>query len=491
MVQTVLFGSGVDKRMGRSKLCISWVQRQFIAVSIAGGGKSVSWEAATPVTELSDFNDALAGAVEALNVKAGADVFIVYESDLLSHPLVPMTTMHARDRDAYLERKAQQQKTFEADAAWSFTKTLPSRDGTSVLLHLIPKTFVDALVRICEEFKLYPVSLLPLSDAMSLQIRSLSGDADEICMLLNLFPEQCEILVARGDGAILFVRDLGYNWVGNEDRLGLEVERSVLFAGQHFNVTISRMWISGLGGGAVENHLSSQVSMPVIALASDIPIDWVDVTATPFSQLHSNLIPHSIRNKRMLLWMFRGGTILVLLLMLLSAFSVWKVEMMIRDQGTHTPENIVNIDQWQHKKDELINKQRQLKAIVQRRRAFVATEIPAAAPVWFVKYIASILPDGMILSHISMQRMHERIAELKPKEDGLTGGWTFSIQGEFSHAGGKKFPQVLKAFETRLISQPLTAHITQSWRIDWLRQLRTGGVGNSDAQTFAIKGAIR
>jgi len=477
--------------MRRSKLCISWIQQQFIAVVVVRGELSESWESPRPIIELAEFNFALAEAIETLNVHAGSDVFIVYESDFLSHPLVPIPTMNGRDRISFLERKARQEKNFEEDALWSFTQTLESRDGTSVLLHLIPKTFVDALVRILEEFKLHPVSMLPLSDAMSVHLASLSGDADEICMLLNIFPDQCEILIARGDGVILFVRDLGYSWVGNEDRLGIEIERSVLFAGQHFKGNISRMWISSENSEQVVDYLRNQVTMPMLSLSSDSSIDWLAVTGMPSAHLHSNLIPRHIRKKRMMLWMFRGSAMLVLLLGLLSAVTVWEIERIIHNQGAHTNEVIAEINQWQSKKDSLINKASQLQDMVNRGKAFDESVISPAAPAWFAQYIASILPDGMVLSHLSMQRAHQTVTESTSEEVMQDRGWQFTIQGMFNDTHQRSFAQVLKAFETSLTVSPLNARILQSWRMNWLKQIQTGNTGKSTTRSFVIKGQIQ
>jgi len=251
------------------------------------------------------------------------------------------------------------------------------------------------------------------------------------------------------------------------------------------------MWIASENSEQVVDYLREQVSMPILPLSSDSSIDWIAITKIPLAHLHSNLIPRHIRKKRMLLWIFRGSAILILLLGLLSVFTVWKIENIINDQGTHTSEVINKLSQWQSKKDILTNKNSQLQEISERKKAFDASIISPAAPAWFAKYIAAILPDAMVLSHISIERKHQKLLDSTTDEAVLNNVWQFSIQGMLKNTRKESLPKVLKSFEAMLTSPPLKANITQSWHISWLKQIQSGNTVESNTRTFIIKGTIQ
>jgi len=476
--------------MSRRKLGISWIQGQFIAVHISRGKRIKTWESPVPVTDLPGFNQALAAAGKDLGFYRGGDVSIVYESDLISHPLVQTPPMNTRDMAAFLSRKAQQEKAFEEDAAWSYTRTLPSREGEGVVLHLLPKPFVNAIIRICEEFYLYPVSLLPLSDAMALHIRGLSKDADAIGMLVALFPDQCQILVARGDGTILFVRDLGYAWSGNETRLGMEIERSHLFAKQRFAQMVSRIWVSGSGSEQVAEHVRGQVQIPVTSLKSSGAFEWAFVTGTLPSYVHSNMIQHDIQQKRVMRRMMRASAALVFLLVASSIFTVVNVERLVAQQGIRASEAAHEIAQMQQERMAWINKADALEKIIRRRKAFESASIPGMAPIWFVRYVGAIMPEGLVLTYINIQKPGRQVSGHGADSEMAGASWIFKLQGPQSENHTGRLPALLKTLEAELVAPPLLAHITRSWRESWLRHIRQGGAGHADNAPFTIEGAI-
>ena len=359
-----------------------------------------------------------------------------------------------------------------------------------MVLHLLPMPFVNAIIRICEEFYLYPVSLLPLSDAMALHIRGLSKDVDAIGMLVALFPDQCQILVARGDGTILFVRDLVYAWSGNETRLGMEIERSHLFTRQRFAQMISRIWVLGSGSEQMAEQLRGQVQIPVTSLKSSGAFEWAFVTGTLPPYVHSNMIQHDIQKKRTLRGIMRASAALVFVLVLSSAFTVLNVERLVAQQGSQASRAATEIGQLQQEKTAWINKIEALEKIIRHRKAFEAAAISAIAPVWFARYAGAIMPAGLVLTHISIRKAGGKIFRQDAGAEIAGASWTFKLQGPQSEDHASRLPTQLAALEAALAAPPLSAHITQSWRESWLRHIRQGGATHADDTPFTIEGAI-
>ncbi len=456
-------------------MVISWIQRQFIAVRMRRGQREETWESPEPVAELPDFNRAVAAACEMLEIPGGTEVSIIYESDRLSHPLSEAPPMRRHDLTTFLQRKVNQLKTFEGEAAWGYTRTLPSRDGDSVALHLMPRSFVDAMVRICEEFHLRPVSLLPLSVAMTMRIRELAGQSDQVCMLVALFPFQCEIVVARGDGSLLFVRDLGYGVTGNEGRLVQEIGRSILFSGQRFSTAVDRIWIAGRGADAVAGLLAPTVTVAVEGMEDDQPVDWVRDSKN--RAVSNNLLPVQVRDKYRRQIMLRWSAALTVALAVSSVLTAWEIEQLVRAQGAGLQAVEREINDLERTKARLQNRVNERQALQSRLDAFRRNALPPMAPLWVMDYLAEQRPAGVRLQHVSM----------KYRDGDQAGAWRLEIQG--SAADIENAPRAWDAFESALAGPPLNAHVTESWKQPWVRALKSGA--SEGPVQLAIKGELK
>ncbi|MDQ6964150.1 MAG: hypothetical protein Q9M13_04425 [Mariprofundales bacterium] len=130
-------------------LGINWVEGELQCAYMDGKRVLGTWVSPTPVHELPEFNLAIRDICSELQVKQGTQLAMGYESHHLSHPFIHVPMMKTADLERVLYRRAEQEKVFEGAASWSWTRTLPAKEGTGVLLHLLPRSLRNAVVRIC------------------------------------------------------------------------------------------------------------------------------------------------------------------------------------------------------------------------------------------------------------------------------------------------------------------------------------------------------
>ncbi len=442
------------------------------------GGKVLgTWSASSPIHELAEFNLAIRDVCSALKVRQGSQMAMCYESRLISHPFIHVPVMKQGDLEKVLARRVEQEKVFEEHASWSWTRTLPAKDGDGVLLHVMPRSVRDAIIRICEEFYLTPVRIVPLSEVMGRHLRELAEDDEGFHLQVALFANQMEIMVARGDGTLLFLRDISSGWRGEVNRVQQEIERTALYAKQQFGVEISTVWISGDGGEAIAAQIDQAVDAKVLAdplEATSVP--WAQaVTALP-GTLTSNLVPWYVQQRPRRRLIMRGSLLASALLLLLTVVTVGTVEGLLRD---HREDSKALRARMEPVRKELLVLQQKAASVEEERRrlqVFKKLELPQA-PLLFLRYLAAVQPRGVVL----------RRAEVSTR--GQT--WPFSLQGRAGNDpnGGL---ELVESFERRLTSPPMVAVITRHGEQSWQLAVQKGDA-NSFAQPllFTLRGVLK
>jgi len=435
----------------KRRLVLSWVRDAFWAAHLCKGKDPAVWRAPKPVPDLPAFNWALADAVQALGVRRGEEVVIVHESERVSHPLLTVPPMRLRDLLAYLERKVGKEKPFEGPAAWGFTQGAPSRNGRSVLLHVAPQKFVEATARICLEFGLCPVAWLPLPDAMGLQLQERLGRAEEVGMLVALFPSQCEVLVGRGDGQVLFVRDLSFRWKDDPERLAVELRRSLLFATQRFGVQVDKGWI--LGEDASQALRAVQQTVPAILEAINAPaMDWRMFGAGLNPRRSSNMLPASIRERRRRRWLARAWVAVSFAGILGGIGTVAFVEYLIASQPNDATGSVA-LQRLQAEREALQERFAEADRLRQKVLALQAAAREADAPALLARWIAATLPQRARLQRFVCER------------DG--DGWRIALQGVIRGSDAQAFASTVERIQRALTHAPVHA----AWAHDWRKAL--------------------
>jgi len=458
-------------------LGVNWVEGELHCVYMDGTKTLGTWIASTPVHELAEFNMAIRDICSTLRVKQGTQLAMSYESHLLSHPFIHLPIMKRNDLEKVLYRRAEQEKVFDGVASWSWTRTLPAKEGAGVLLHLLPRLLRNAVVRICEEFYLTPVQMVPLSEVMGLHLASLANGDDQFHLLVALFDNQMEIMVARGDGTLLFLRDISSGWNGDANRVKQEVDRTILYAKQQFGVEITTVWIAGEGTETVPDSINDAVNAEVLAdplVAS--ALDWAQVVTTLPRQLTCNFIPWYVQQRPRRRMVLHGGLAAAALLLLMTIATVVMVEMMIvdhREDGEITQKEMVRLQ------GELLTIQQKSAALQEERRRlqmFQQLDRPQA-PLLFLRHLAMADPHGVVLHKLEVTTRGAQ--------------WPFMLQGVAGADPNQGLEQI-DLLERQLARPPLAITISLHGEQSWQRAVQQGDAHSfTKPLDFTIRGVVK
>lgn len=457
----------------RKNLGISWVQGEFNAALLQGKSFVQGWYAPLPVHTLEEFNIAIAEAVRALDA-TGADVSLVYESELFTHPFMQVPPLSDQDLWLHLRHRLQQEHE-EKPVLFRYRKSLTHHDQKGVLLHVIEENFMDVLVRICREFELYPLTFVPLSEIMEQEMFRFGLAGDEIILMVGLFDNLTEILVSRGDGQTLFLRDLGYaTTTDTAKRIITEIKRSMLYTNQQFMLPVQRIGLIGENAEAIAAVIGADFDIPV--QSDEERVDryfWAQEVTLLSRTIPNNMMPikyqflRSSRTLRLLTASLLAG------LMVASCAMLMYVEYMV---WADKPKPVVMglaMEQAIEQRDALRRAVVERQTLDERLHLMQANEVQAM-PMIFLSHLPDVLPAQLLLLDASIEHQGK--------------GWSFRLAGKVE-GDISKAPKALQALEQTLQATPISGRIIHSWQEEWLEAIRQGGAGQHNVE-FLIEGVL-
>ncbi len=455
---------------------IEWIYGEFL-ISRFSGGKSVEhWQAPYPVFDLETLSRAMHEASTQIDLPRGGDVAIAYEDDLHTHEFIEVPKLSKRDLEKHLARRVEASKPFEGQAAWCFHPAKPGQQMDGVLLHLMPKRIVDAVVRICGEYYLTPKRLVPLSEIISEHVPKLGAEAEDVLLLIAMFSERVQLVVAHGDGEVLFVRELQYSWQDNNlDRLVLDINRTIGYAKQRIGVRAERAWVMGEHAERVIEAFKADLECPVEIDQTATDADfWIAEVAGLPQRLDSNLIPRLARRAISRKSVMRAAVLTCFALVSAAVLTSGWVEWMLTTKR-------VDAAQLQ---TEILTLEEDIVALEEELRVFDLEQLrlnhlmadASNVPALFFSQLGDMTPDGMVILSADVTRTNEM--------------WQIELSGT-SQLPFDQAPQEFALLEARLSGEPWHAEVTESWRSTWMQQLKGGGAATNGEVGFRIRGVLR
>ena len=455
---------------------ISWIYEEFHAVRMSHGKCVTEWRSPKPVSDLHEFAVSLNAAYRALDMRRGGDVAIAYESDEHAHTFLDLPPMSERDMEKYLSRRVLQEKSFEAAPAWSYRSHAGNGHGRSVLLHVMPASIRDAIMRICEENHIIPRRLLPLTDVMAQHVVRDGHKHEENALLIALFKSRIEMVVINAAGDPLFVRELGFHWnAGEMERLRTDIERTLLFARQRLSSPIGV--VSLMGGDAIEaaEHLQPHFDITLKPDEESLEASFwaAEVNRLP-KNTRTNFIPRSMQraitsrqlvttSKRMAI----TASVVAFAVMLSVEYFVFRYS-----DADHLMVNRIDDLEAEH-----LRLDGERDTLVQLRGQLALLQPPEhVLPLVFMQRLGDLLPENMLLHRAELTRAET--------------GWSFALQGTnqptLSTTAGN-----LQQLAVRLSDSPWYAQVSDSWQDAWLQQLRNGQAANDELVRFHLEGELQ
>lgn len=457
-----------------SDFAISWIYQEFHACRLQHGTASRHWTAPYPVTELAEFNRALVQAGEELGMHRGGTLAITYESDQHLHRFLDLPPLGKRDLERHLMRRAAQEKPFTEEAAHGYSVLNSTRFGTGALLHLLPRPLLDAIIRICQENHLVPVRLVSLTDVVRHHVASRGLPEEDIILVVALFDGRVELVAATGRGEGLFVRELQFDWRGEQvERLRLDIERTLLYLKQRQQI-VEHLLFMGAGAETAIDALRAEFTLPLETVNNGTePWFWAHAASLLPRDVASNLIPKHVRNAVRTQRILHGSSWIAVAAVLSAIVISATVEYLRWQQRQTDPSWAERYSALRLQRDEYRQREEMLHALEQQLADL--TPDRQNVPAQFLARLGTIVPSPAFLQH----------AEISWDAD----EWRFKIEGG-THTTMADAITTLESIERNLEAAPWHGVVSDSWRTDWLERLRNGGATDSGLVGFRLDGTL-
>jgi len=459
-------------------LSVSLVNGRFKAMSIINDSIHQSWERPGVIRKPEALRQAISDAIHHTHYP-GTRIAVLLEDQrgiplTLQLPVMPLT-----DLLPILERKAQQAKTWEGPAAWRYQLGIEARGKQSVHLEIWPQSLIDDVTRICEDLGLHLQQLASLSALSESQLSTLPVEPGEATILISMLEGKVMFVAGGEDGTPFLIRHLApaQDWVPLGERIGTEVNRTIMFIVQQLNLPIPHIWFLGKEERLTLEEVQPHVSTSILPF----PVNpdwkyWLWVVATLPIDLANNFTPSHVRRAplRNLLTHTVAAAIAGLLI-----FGVGTASMIEgyfaknRDSlqaATNRAQSFQQDQQdWKGRLGALHNKQQWVQAITK-------TRVPSLEGP-FLSYLGTMLPPQTVLHRVSLTRTNAH--------------WDVELSGNTSTNLSRSL-LLLEQWAQQLADGPYHMTIHKNWRDRLLTQTATSATQEAaePRYRFTMKGTI-
>ena len=459
-------------------LSVSVFNGRFKALSIINNSIHQSWERPGLIVSAETLAEALQEAIQYTQFP-GKQVTVLVENQRLITHTIQVPPMPLTDLLPILERKAQQEKTWEGPAAWRYEIGLESRGKLNVRLEIWPQSFVDEIVQICWDLGLDLLQLAPISTLSESQLRTLPVEPEEGTLLVTILEGKITFVAGNDNGTPLLTRHLfpAQDWVPLGERVGTEVNRTIMFITQQTDLSIQKIWFLGEDERLTAGEIQPHVPTPILPFP--IEPDW-----KYWLWIGARLPIHHPRNftpTAVLLAPLRK-VLTTTIAAMIAVFVILGVGTMSGIEGYLTQnQEVVQAMTAQGsalRQDKERWEGRLVRLQTQRQWAQAITE-PAGLSLEgiFLGYLGNVVPQKVILQKAFVKR--------------TTEGWDFELAGSTSMDLSTSL-QVLDEFVRQLAEGPFHVTIPEDWRDALLTQTTTssqqGDTGHN--HRFTMKGTI-
>jgi len=446
-------------RLKPTILGVSLVHGNFQALVMEKGQIGKRWECPRRIETPDHIRLGLEEGIQATGYTGRKVSFLIEESRFL-HQYVQLPPMKQADLEWHLERRAEQEKVFDGPAVWRYRRTQTAKGTHGVLLDIWPQSFINDLVKVCEELHLVPHQFLPLSAVFMDQVRALPVETEDVVLLVSYIAGKIALVVARGDGTPLFDRFLlpGDDVAEETARIGKEISRSILYANQKFGVNVGQVWVMGSPNDISSDAFQEFVNVPV--LPSPIVPDlsyWMWVGITLPKNHPANFVPRKVRQapfRRMMLKV-SAGLAAGIVLAGVSATGLMQ-GIIVREQGivqALAPYTLALAAEKQWIQTHTTHVQKE-----QARTRIIASERVSPIPGFFLGYLANVLPQKLVLTRVSITQEGQR--------------WKMELAGN-GPSDLTMSMETITQLERQLVDGPFHVSMTKHWKEGWLNQNRS------------------
>lgn len=459
-------------------LSVSLLNGHFKALSIVNNAIHLGWEKPGLVVSPHMLRQALQEAIHQTQYP-GVHIAMMVEDPRFVTRTLQLPPMLLTDLLPILERKVQQEKTWEGPATWRYRIGLESRGKCSIHLEIWPQDYVDEIVQICQDFGLSLRQLAPLSALAENQLSTLPVERGEGSLLVTMLEGKIMFTAGRDDGTLLWTRHLfpAQDWVPLGERVGTEANRTIMFITQQTNLTIPHIWFLGENERLTIGEIQPHVSTPILPF----PISpdwkyWLWVGTTLSVNHTSNFTPPQVLQAPLRNNLTKTLAAMIAAFIILGVGTTSVIEGYLTKHHTAVQNMSAQVtalqqhqEQWKSRLMALQTKRQWVQAV----RETTTHELEGP----FLSYLGTILPSQVILQKAFLERTPE--------------GWNLELDGS-SSSNLSTTLLVVNQFVQQLADGPYHVTLHEDWRDQLLTQTTPSSISTQEEPLyrFTMKGTM-
>jgi hypothetical protein len=388
---------------GLTTLGFSWLHGRVSAVAVQRGEVTGTWTKDDVPDDLSRIGELVREAARETSYR-GSTVSLLLAHPRLAHQLIETAPAKGAALQSMIARQADRAKVFEGPASWSFQTTAGSQNPQSHLLHLLPRTLLDQMVRNVERAGLHLVSVLPPTAVLHGQLTRLPLANDEVAVVAADCGDRVTVVVGRKNGDLLLARSLDANRNKGPANIGVDLSRTILFVSQQFGVNVGSVWLFGPGSAERAAELQPQIHTPIrVSPEPDTPTYWAEDALRLPPEFAPNLISSEQRLAPQRQTLLRVTTLVSLILVCAAAASVAFVQYLSSRERFEIRRLGTRIKTLQSEHLELQKAHTEFTRQEESIRAVIDDRLPPV-PAYFLAYLGEAVPADLRLSSVSVKR---------------------------------------------------------------------------------------
>jgi len=428
-----------------SVLGLAWLRGSLHASVFHRQAELGSWSSPHPVRSFGELEAALAAAIAALGFEGGEAYLLLEQAELL-HRTEPAPPSSGKALRSHLASRVARHEKDRGKVLWCFQPMAMPRQEAACLLHLLPASFHARLDQAFAAHGLNLRRIFPLSVPLALELSASGGRPSLVAAETD---GTTTIVVGGPDGRFAFSRTLDASWTDEPSRVGVEVNRSLLYAKQQLGASIERVRLLGAEPAVADVRARCGEGREIVSLVLR-PSDWLTAAGTLPEGHSANLLAGTVgRQKRR--GLARAGLMAACWIALAAeAASVWNGLAAERTDRRRYDELFADAPLLRAAKAGL--DARDGRAALDRKLLGELAQgrlppIPAEA----LAVVSGALPGEIRLTSFQVQR------EAGP------ASWSFRLGGTIE-ADEDTARALLAGFEEKLERGPLAAHFSESVR---------------------------
>jgi len=466
----------IRRMMGRDNgdtVGIGWLHGSFQMAVFRRAKMTGSWSAPEPVKTMAELEKALDDGLQELKF-GGTEAFLLLENEQFIHQIESTPPLSDSMARGFLHSKVQRFEKENAAMLWVAQPAGSAKKERSFILHMLSKTFYESVNRMLLERRLDLTRILPLVVPVQRELDRFPISKGRPVLVAVEAGGATVVMVAKVGEELLFARNILATWSADPGRIGVEINRSLLFTNQQFGTTVDRVWLLG-----EDNHATAEVNAKCgtgrqITVLPTSPVEWLQSAAKLAPRQPINLVAGHLRRKSRQLSLRRGLLIGAWVCLALLGVDAWVTAQAWNQEQRQYTELQAYESKMGAERERLLERNK----LVEKQRAFVkqvdGDRLPAV-PGKFAAYVSSVLPQEI------------RLTELTVKwEEGV--GWTFRLEGVVE-ADEETSHEIVASLQRALARSPLRVHSNELPR-PAAPVMRNPNLPVPEFQKFAVEGGM-